>query len=209
MLEDVLLIEERHKNAAKQIIDSVNIELLVKKRGVISIGGESGSGKSELAHMVSKLLKEKDILTKILHTDDFYKIHPKNRTEWRKSHPIDDIGLNEYDWNKINEVLSDYKEKKIVKMPCVDIVPEQLDYLITDFSQVDLVVLEGLYAVNSETETRVFIDLNYHETKKAQILRGKEPQTDFRLKVLEREHEVISSLRKKATIIINKDYEIE
>ena len=54
----------------------------------------------------------------------------------------------------------------------------------------------------------VFIDLTYHETKKAQIVRGKEPQNEFRLNVLKREHEVVQSLRPFADLIVTKDYEV-
>jgi uridine kinase len=55
---------------------------------------------------------------------------------------------------------------------------------------------------------RVFIDLTYQETKKAQLVRGKEPQNEFRLNVLKREHEVVQSLRPLADLIVTKDYEV-
>jgi len=55
---------------------------------------------------------------------------------------------------------------------------------------------------------RIFIDLTYHETKKAQILRGKEPQNKFRLQVLQREHEVVQSLRPSADLLVTEDFDV-
>ena len=95
-------------------------------------------------------------------------------------------------------------------MPCIDIIPEQVDKLITDFQKVDLLVVDGLYAIKTENvDLRVFIDLTYHETKMTQIIRGKEPMTEWRTHVLEREHLSVHSLRSLADLIVNKNYEIE
>jgi len=55
---------------------------------------------------------------------------------------------------------------------------------------------------------KIFIDLTYHETKKAQVLRGKEPQNKFRLQVLQREHEVVQSLRPLADLLVTKEFEV-
>ena len=106
MLEDVLLIEDKHKRAAKQILDSIDFSDPTK-RLVIAIGGESGSGKSELAHVVASLLKKEKKFAKLIHTDDFYIIPPKERTAWRKAHGIEEIGLSEYDWDKIHLTIYD------------------------------------------------------------------------------------------------------
>ena len=57
MLGDILLIEEKHHKAADQILQ--HIENGKEKKYIIAIGGESGSGKSELAHVVAKKLKNK------------------------------------------------------------------------------------------------------------------------------------------------------
>jgi len=62
--------------------------------------------------------------------------------------------------------------------------------------------------INHSVNLKVFIDLTYHDTKKAQILRGKEKFDEFRSKVLEREHEVVQSLKPKADLIITKDFDV-
>lgn len=207
MLEDVLLIEDKHKDAAENIVNAIDLSD-PDQRLVIAIGGESGSGKSELAHMVAKILKGQQQYTKIIHTDDFYRIAPHQRTEWRQSHDMTDIGLDEYDWEKIEGVIEDFKNGEISTMPCVDLLTDQIDTLSTNFGNVSHLILEGLYSLNAPADEKVFIQLTYHETKKAQLLRGKEPQNDFRRRVLEREHEVIQAFEKDATVIISKDFEV-
>lgn len=212
MLGDVLLIKEIHKRAAKKIKEKVISDLKNKDRRyryIVGISGESGSGKSELAHALGKFLKEDRIRVKVVHTDDYYKIQPLLRPEWRRTKGFDKIGINEYDWVKIKKTIRDFKEGQECVMPCIDIIPEQVDKLITDFAKVDLLVVDGLYAIKADgLDLRVFIDLTYEETKIAQIERLKEDYNEERLDVLEREHQNVITLKPLADLIVNKTYEV-
>ena len=94
-------------------------------------------------------------------------------------------------------------------MPCVDLIPEQVDKLLVDFEKIDLLIVDGLYAINApDIDMRIFIDLTYHETKINQIIRMKEVMTDFRLNILEREHQAVLSLRPMADYLIDKSYQL-
>lgn len=206
MLGDLLLIEEKHHKAADQILIHLNNDKGGKQ--IIAIGGESGSGKSELAHVLAKKLKDKGNPAKIIHIDNYYLIPPVDRTDWRKEHGFESIGLNEYDWELINKNIIEFLQDQKSTMPCIDLLTDQIDQLTTDFNNIQYLIIEGLYSVNVNADLRVFIDLTYHETKKAQITRGKEPQNEFRLNVLKREHEVVQSLRPLADLIVTKTYEV-
>jgi uridine kinase len=212
MLGDVLLIQETHKKAAADIKEVVMKDCASKAKGykyIIAISGESGSGKSELSHSLAKLLKPEKIRVKILHTDNYYKIPPLLRNEWRKTQGLESIGIDEYDWSLIQQNIREFKEDREAMMPCIDIIPEQVDKLITDFKKVDMLVVDGLYAIKTDhVDLRVYIDLTYHETKMTQIIRGKEPMNEWRSKVLEREHINITSLKPLADLIVNKNYEV-
>jgi uridine kinase len=212
MLGDILLIQETHKQAAARIKDIMMKDCASKPKGhkyIVAISGESGSGKSELSHSLAKLLKPEKIRVKILHTDNYYKIPPLLRTEWRKTQGPESIGIDEYDWNLIHQNIREFKEDREAMMPCIDIIPEQIDKLITDFKKVDVLVVDGLYAIKTDhVDLRVFIDLTYHETKMTQIIRSKEPMTEWRALVLEREHINVRSLRPLADLIVNKNYEV-
>jgi uridine kinase len=208
MLGDVLLITEKHENAAKAILPYILKQKVPKM--LIAISGESGSGKTELAHVLAKLLRKEGIVAKPIHIDNYYRIHPLLRTEWRKQNGIaESVGYTEYDWDTINKNLDDFRNDRVSTMPCIDLVTEQVDQLTTDFKGVDMLIVDGLYAIKTEgIAVRIFIELTYHETKKAQVVRGKEPQNEYRMQVLESEHQVVQSLRSSADIFIDKEYQV-
>jgi uridine kinase len=208
MLGDVLLIAEKHQKAGEIIIEKILKNR--KSKMIIGISGESGSGKSELAHVIAKGLRKHGIFAKPLHIDNYYRILPLLRTEWRKSNGIEKVvGYSEYDWDTIYRNIIEFKEGKLSTGPCVDLVTEQVDQLTTDYSTVDMLIIDGLYAIKTEgVDLAVFIELTYHETKKAQVVRGKEPQNEYRMAVLEQEHKMVSALREKADILISKEYEV-
>lgn len=212
MLGDILLINDMHKDAARDIAAKVLADRETKGeryRYVVGISGESGSGKSELAHALGTFLKERSIRVKVIHTDNYYKIQPLLREEWRRNKGFDKIGINEYDWVKINKTLRDFKEQQECMIPCIDLIPEQVDKLITDFSKIDLLIVDGLYAIKADDiDMRVFIDLTYHETKINQIIRMKEALSDFRLKILEHEHQAVRSLKPMADLVVDKSYQV-
>jgi uridine kinase len=209
MLGDVLLITEKHQKAGEIIIEYILAHR--KSKMIIGISGESGSGKSELAHVISKGLRNYNIFAKPLHIDNYYRILPLLRTEWRKQNGIEKVvGYGEYDWDTINRNIAEFKQNKVSTGPCVDLVTEQVDQLTTDYSTVDMLVVDGLYAIKTEgVDLRIFIELTYHETKKAQVVRGKEPQNEYRMAVLEQEHKMVAALQPLANVLITKEYEVE
>ncbi len=206
MLGDVLLIEEKHRLAGEQLI-----EMIIEKRTpkmMIAISGESGSGKTELAHVVAKGLRKHGIFAKPLHIDNYYRIHPHVRTEWRLENGIENVvGPGEYDWDTLNRNIREFKEGLSSTGPCVDLVTEQIDQLTTDYKEIDMLIIDGLYAIKTDdVDIRVFIELTFHETKKAQLLRGKEPQNEYRMRVLEQEHKEVQKLKSSADVLIGMDY---
>jgi uridine kinase len=208
MLGDILLIEEKHRRAGEEIIKYILDNK--KERMTIAISGESGTGKTELAHVIAKGLRKHGIFAKPMHTDNYYRILPLERTEWRQKNGIEKVvGYDEYDWGMIYRNITDFKNKTYSTMPCVDLVTEQVDMLTTNFGDVDMLILDGLYALKTEDiDLKIFIDITYHDTGKAQKLRGKEPQNEYRMKVLLKEHEMVKALKKEASIIIDKDYKV-
>ncbi len=208
MLGDVLLIAEKHQIAGEAIIEFILKN--PKPKMMVGISGESGSGKSELAHVIAKGLRKHGIIAKPLHIDNYYRIHPLERTEWRKINGIQNVvGPGEYDWETINRNISEFKNGQVSTGPCVDLVTEQIDQLTTDYKGIDTLIIDGLYAIKAENiDVNVFIELTYHETKKAQVVRGKEPQNEYRMQVLEKEHQEVQALKKRANILISKEYEV-
>lgn len=210
MLGDILLIQEKHKKAGEAILKKI---LQIKKeKFVVAISGESGSGKTELAHVIAKSLRKHGIFAKPVHTDNFYTTHPLERRKWRTKEGIENVvGFDEYKWDEINQVIDDFKNNMVSEMPCVDLVTEQVDILITDFEEVDMLIVDGLYALKAEQiDLRIFIDLTYLETKEKHTkdARGKEVMDEVRWATLAQEHKMVQSLKPLANLIINKEYEV-
>ncbi len=208
MLEDVLLIGDHHRQAAAEIVN--HIKTKITRKYLIAISGESGSGKSELAHMIAREMTKQGFTTKTLHTDNFYKTLPLERSGYRQQAGIENVvGLGEYDWDLLHRVVDDFRQGRTSEMPCVDLITQSVDRLITDFEGIDVLVLDGLYAIKtSGIDLAIMIELTYHETKKAQVSRGKEQSDPLRFKVLEAEHTAVQSLRPLVDIFINKAYEV-
>ena len=210
MLGDILLIQEKHKKAGEIIIKKI---LQNKKdKYIVAISGESGSGKTELAHVIAKGLRKYNIMAKPLHTDNYYKTHPLERREWRSEQGIENVvGYNEYDWKAIQKNIDDFKNNRVSEMPCVDLVTEQVDRLTTDFSQVDMLIVDGLYAIKTEhIDLRIFIELTYLETKEkhSKDARGKEVMDEVRWATLAQEHKMVQSLKPMADLLITRNYEV-
>ena len=95
MLGDILLIQDKHKTAGEQIIEAI----LKRKtdKFIVAISGESGSGKTELAHVIAKGMRKHGIFAKPLHIDNFYNTDPLKRRQWRMEQGIENVvGYNEY-----------------------------------------------------------------------------------------------------------------
>jgi uridine kinase len=86
--------------------------------------------------------------------------------------------------------------------------PDQEDLLITSFKGLKYLIIEGLYAIQAKADLKVLIDLTYHEIKKAQFERGKEPANEYRWQVLQREHEVVQSLRSRVDLFVTKEFSV-
>ena len=144
MLEDVLLIQDKHRLAAAAIVEEILKNQTDKY--IVAISGESGSGKSELTHVVAKELRKHHILAKPVHVDNFYNTLPLERTKWRIDQGIENVvGLSEYKWDDIHQVMDDFKHNRKSSMPCVDLVTEQVDQLTTDFNGIDMLIIDGYY----------------------------------------------------------------
>jgi len=210
MLGDILLIQEKHKNAGEEIIDIILQQK--KEKFIVAISGESGSGKTELAHVIAKGMRKHGIFAKPMHIDNFYNTHPLKRRQWRSEQGIENVvGYNEYLWDDINRVIDDFKNGQVSEMPCVDLVTEQVDKLTTNFSEVDMLIVDGLYAIKAESiDLRIFIDLTYLETKEKHTKdsRGKEVMDEVRWATLVQEHKMVQSLKPLADLIIIKDFKV-
>ncbi|MDO9254654.1 MAG: hypothetical protein Q7U54_04005 [Bacteroidales bacterium] len=204
MLNDVVTIERKHTNAAATLFDRVIHDR--KSKFIVTISGEVGTGKCEIAHELGRKLIEAGISVKLLHMDSYYHIPPSERLEWRKKHGLEKIGYDEYDWKTINHNIDDFRMNKKSVLPLVDLFTQKVDQLHTDFNGIEILVIEGLYSIRiNQSDLRVFIELTYEDTWEEQKETHKEVLDDFRMEVLAHEHKAVQSLKSLADFYIDFD----
>ena len=204
MLNDVVTIEKKHTNAASTLYDRVIRDR--KPKFIVSISGEVGTGKCEIAHELGRKLIEDGISVKLLHMDNYYYIPPRERQDWRKKNGLEKIGYDEYDWNNVNRNIDDFRMDLKSIVPVVDLFTQNVDQLHTDFKGIEVLIIEGLYSIKiNQSDLRVFIELTYEDTWDEQNMTHKEKLDDFRMEVLKHEHKAVQSLKKHADFYIDFD----
>jgi uridine kinase len=210
-LGDILAIKEEYKKVGDQISEIVLKNFPRKEKLIVAVGGESGCGKSEIAYVISDNLFKSayELRSFILHVDDFFLLPRKERNELRVQTKLEFVGISEINQDELAYIIKKFKEDTgLTLIPIYDILTSTQYKLVVNFQNIPVLIAEGLYANSIEADYNIFIDRTYHDTKKFQIERGKEVMDEFRFGVLEREHQAVSQLRKRANFIINKDYSL-
>jgi uridine kinase len=189
---DKLVVEECHIKAARGLLDLLLPQIIkTKDKFIITIAGESGSGKSEIAAVLAELLaKKRYIKSFIIQQDDYFVYPPKTNAKMRRK-DINHVGLSE-----VHLELLDQKDR---------ITKE-----ITNLKEIKTVIVEGTYTTILENiHQHIFIDRTYIDTKESRRQRAREEQDEFLEKILEIEHKIISSHKPKADIIVTATYGVE
>jgi uridine kinase len=208
-LGDILVITDDHKKAAREVTDLV-LESHKGDRISIAIGAESGAGKSEISHVVASSLfkSDKQLRSFIVHTDDFFALPHKERNELRHKTNLESVGPSEIDFDELNYVLKSFESGSQILLPIMEFITSSAYKLLVDFKDVQVLICEGLYAPMLDVTHKMFIDMTYHDNKEFNLRRGKEIPDEFRQRVLEREHQAVSGLRKSVDYLITKDYSL-
>jgi uridine kinase len=205
MIGDKLIIKPQHTDRAADLCD-----LLVDRhleRFTISVAGESGAGKTELAFEVARLLGERDIQADILQQDDYFVFPPKTNHEMRRRN-IEQVGSCEVKLDFLDSNLRSFKrcEGPIFK-PLVIFDEDRITTETMDTSELKVLIAEGTYtSLLNFIDFRVFIDRDYHQTLEDRKRRARDKFEPFIMDVLEREHRIISQHKSFADVIISSDF---
>lgn len=210
MIGDKIVATEYHYAAARKILEHISKQKLDSKFSV-SIAGESGSGKSEMAFCLKKYLETDGKKVLILGQDDYFKLPPHSNHDMRKK-DINWVGPGEVKLDLMDDhvrLLKGEREVEILK----PLVYFEEDLISTESVRglYDIVIAEGTYtSLLEHIDVRVFIDRDYRETKKDRLARnrdqalegGKDHELTFLERVLSIEHEIIRMHKKSADVII-------
>ena len=85
MKGDVIVLEEHHIRAASAIVPHIVAAIAAKSgRYVITVAGESGSGKSETGQAIADELAARGINSVLLGQDDYFVLPPKSNDKKRR-----------------------------------------------------------------------------------------------------------------------------
>lgn len=212
MKGDILVIEQHHIDASQKIVGHILSEISKTGRYILTISGESGSGKSEMAKAIHDSLAQHAISSVILGQDDYFKLPPISNDRQRREDP-DWLGPDvEVEMNLLNAHIraARFGARELEK-PLVNYSENSIAKEFVSLEGVRVIILEGTYtALLRRVDCRVFIartrlDTLEHRQKRN---RGTEAGDPFIEEVLRTEHKIIAGFRYLSDIVITKDYEV-
>ena len=204
---DKLLIKPRHTHVARLIVDVVEPRIQETPKYTMSVGGESGSGKSEVASELAKLLGEHGFPCGILQMDDYF-IFPAKTTHEMRRRNIEQVGMYEARLDFMECNLRSFKrgDQDIYKPLSI----YQEDRLTTEVMQVGdfrVLIADGTYTTALDfVDCHVFLDRDYRDTQKDREARNRDILDDLMFEILEREHGIVSQHKQLAEFVVDKDF---
>ena len=107
MIVDKLIFLPEHTTKSQYILPKLVKVLQKKSRIILSLAGQSGSGKTEIAHLLQESLFKNEYRSYIISIDDYYKTHWESRNDIREKTGV--IGKEEINWKKLNRVIHDFQ----------------------------------------------------------------------------------------------------
>jgi len=179
-MKDTLLFKPEQEPLAQYI--HLKATCTDKRPLLISIGGKSGVGKTEIATLVKNKLNGSMLYTKVISQDGYYlKGHESKRVDTDYA----SVGKDELCWTSINNGLQNLINSGIYSV----------------------IIFEGLYACIYDSDLKFYISQSYNDSYDFRKDRGKEnPDSEHRHRVLEREAEEVRKTKVGSVILTYSIY---
>ncbi len=213
MKGDIIVVEEHHRNAAREIVKkSIDRIMDHPKRYSMTVAGESGSGKSETARAIADELETHGLKSVVLGQDDYFHLPPKLNDARRREDPSwlgphVEVNITVLQKN-IDHALQGAPH--IVK-PLIDYDEAFVGKEEIDLSEVKVIIAEGTYtSFLKNIDTKIFIARNRLDTleHRKKRNRGNEVHDPFIEDILKTEHKIIAGHIFLADFVITKDYNV-
>ncbi len=176
MQGDTIVIEEHHHRAAI----SVAARLLPAIQSfdgkyTLTVAGESGAGKSEIAVAIARHLEVAEIPCLILQQDDYF-LHPPKTNDLTRRNDISWAGPQEVRLDLMSAHLEAFIDNEpAIEKPLVIYEEDRIDTEILDMKDARVAIAEGTYTSKLDhVESRVFIDRDYRDTRKHRERRNRD-----------------------------------
>ena len=213
MKGDVILVENYHREAAGQLLPHLSVALEDAERPLaITVAGESGSGKSELARAIADALAEEGARAVVLGQDDYFHLPPKSNDRKRRADPTWLGPHVEVNLPLLDEHLNLIQGgASSLEKPLVNYDEDRIEQERVDIGNVEAVIAEGTYtSLLKRADLRIFILRNRLDTlaHRKKRNRGGEADDPFIESVLKLEHKIIAGHRNLANFLISKDFQL-
>lgn len=213
MKGDILLLQDCHRRAASEIVPHIIDNIRGSNtRYVITVAGESGSGKSETARAIADELEQYGIKSVLLGQDDYFILPPKSNDQKRREDsewlgPHKEVKLNVLEQNLVDAI----QGKKAITKPLVDYDLNKIEDETINLGGIKVLIAEGTYtSLLKHVDARIFIERNWKDTLEHRQIRkrGNETGDPFIEQVLSMEHKIITGHKQLADFLITKDFDI-
>ncbi|MHC4503623.1 MAG: hypothetical protein ACYTFI_09985 [Planctomycetota bacterium] len=203
MKGDKIFVKDWHRQAAAAIVP--HIEGRLDDKLTISVAGESGAGKSEIAVALKEDLHARGFATGILQADDYFIYMSKVCDAVRRKAP-ELVGPGEVKLDFIDCHLRSFKAGAIELYKPVGIYEEaRFDREVMPVGDLRVLIAEGTYCTLLEfADCRVFVARDYHQTQEDRRARGRDLEDEFTNTILEREHGFIREHKRLADFIVHE-----
>jgi uridine kinase len=213
MRGDRLLILDYHRRAAGEIVAHLIPAIRAKtSRYVITVAGESGSGKSETGRAIADELEKAAIQSILLGQDDYFVLPPKSNDLKRRADPQwlgphVEVRLDVLEQNLIDAI----QGAEAITKPLVDYETNTVEAEVVPLEGIQVLIAEGTYtSLLRHVDTRIFICRNWLDTleHRRRRRRGTEAGDPFIEQVLQTEHKIIAGHQHLADILLTRDYDV-
>ena len=101
MIGDKIHVQPHHTSAAKEVFEAVK-DKLGSGRVAFTVAGQSGAGKSEIAHELARFLDDAGHKTYVFQQDDYF-VHPPKSNHNERLKDIGWVGTQEVKVNLLDD----------------------------------------------------------------------------------------------------------
>jgi uridine kinase len=210
MIGDKIQVQPHHTKAAREIFELLK-DRVGDERITLTVAGQSGAGKSEIAHELARFFDGIEHKTFVFQQDDYFVYPPKTNHQQRLK-DIDWVGTQEVNLKLMDEHLAAFKggSPMLLEKPLVIFDEDRITSEKVDLSPFDVAIAEGTYtSLLENADYHVFIDRDYYDTLQHRRERGRDKIDEFTDRILKIEDRIITKHKQYADFVVRKDYTVE
>lgn len=207
------IVDKSHQTVAAEIVGHLLLPIRQKETVyILSVAGESGSGKTETGAALYQKLGQAGIKALVLNQDNYFHYPPAQNDAQRKSDPHwlgphAEVNMSLLQHN-INSALAGATE---IEVPSIDYHANTKIFLKLSLTDIQVLILEGTYvSLLKNIDTRIFITSTYIDTLpyRQKRNRGNEVNDPFVENILATEHKIVAGHKYLADFLVSPGLEV-